>query len=146
MKLRQMLPILGIAEPQTALSTQKLRRRGSKLDAYEGMVDHLVKEDGGYHASVIYDRLRSAGYRGSYKLVQRYVQAYKQQSSALAYMRFETEAGFQAQVDCGEFVVDRNDGTTKKYYCFFMILGYSRKLYAGTDISRQYAHSDLCHS
>ena len=44
-------------------------------------------------------------------------------------MRFETEAGFQAQVDFGEFQVENADGTIRKLYLFSMILGYSRKPY-----------------
>ena len=45
-------------------------------------------------------------------------------------MRFETEPGYQAHVDFGEFQFDRADGTTGKIYLFSMILGFSRKIYA----------------
>ena len=45
-------------------------------------------------------------------------------------MRFETEPGYQAQVDFGEFKVARPDGGVTKLYLFSMILGYSRKMYA----------------
>ena len=45
-------------------------------------------------------------------------------------MRFETETGYQAQVDFGEFQITRPDGSVTKLYLFSMILGYSRKLYA----------------
>ena len=48
----------------------------------------------------------------------------------MAYLRFETEPGFQAQVDFGEFLVVNADGSVDKYYLFPMILGYSRKIYA----------------
>jgi hypothetical protein len=44
-------------------------------------------------------------------------------------MRFETEPGYQAQVDFGEFQVAEADGSVKKLYLFSMILGYSRRMY-----------------
>jgi hypothetical protein len=45
-------------------------------------------------------------------------------------MRFETEPGFQAQVDFGEFAIEHANGHVEKLYLFSMILGYSRKIYA----------------
>jgi hypothetical protein len=44
-------------------------------------------------------------------------------------MRFETEPGFQAQVDFGAFQVENADGSIRTLYLFTMILGYSRKIY-----------------
>jgi len=54
----------------------------------------------------------------------------KGRQQQIAYVRFETLPGCQAQVDFGEFVVTQPDGTQKKLYLFAMILGYSRKMYA----------------
>jgi transposase len=48
----------------------------------------------------------------------------------IAYMRFETEPGYQSQVDFGEFQFERGDGTIGKIYLFSMILGFSRRLYS----------------
>lgn len=48
----------------------------------------------------------------------------------MAYMRFETEPGYQAQVDFGEFQVAKPDGSVTKLFLFSMILGYARKMYA----------------
>jgi hypothetical protein len=48
----------------------------------------------------------------------------------VAYMRFETEPGYQAQVDFGEFQVAKADGSVEKLFLFSMILGYSRRMYA----------------
>lgn len=45
-------------------------------------------------------------------------------------MRFETEPGYQAQVDFGEFQIESGNGKVEKLYLFTMILGYSRKIYA----------------
>ena len=103
--------------------------RESKLDPYEGSLRAWLKEDPEYKATWIYDHLRPLGYTGGYDLVKLKVHELKEESQRIAYMRFETEPGCQAQVDFGEFQVAREDGTIGKYYLFSMILGYSRKIY-----------------
>ena len=70
------------------------------------------------------------GFCGSYEIVKRKVSKLKNQRQALAYMRFETEPGYQAQVDFGEFQIAHADGHIQKLYLFAMILGYSRRIYA----------------
>ena len=47
----------------------------------------------------------------------------------MAYIRFETEPGLQAQVDWGDFQIQGSDGKTTTIYAFVMVLGYSRALY-----------------
>ena len=105
------------------------RPRGSKLDPYGKMIEDWIESDGEYTAVWIYDRLVPLGFTGSYEIVKRKVHAIKEQKHRIAYLRFETEPGYQAQVDFGEFQVDRPDGRVDKYYSFSMILGYSRKPY-----------------
>jgi len=82
-----------------------------------------------YTATWIYDRLSAMGFYGSYEIVKRKVSAIKAERQKVAYMRFETEPGYQGQVDFGEFQVEQADGSVKKLYLFSMILGYSRKMY-----------------
>ncbi len=136
---RQIAKRLGISRPtvhkylQDPEACERGRRpvlRESKLDPYEGNIRAWLKEDPDYKATWIYDRLKPLGYTGSYDVVKRKVHELKDESQRIAYMRFESEPGCQAQVDFGEFQVMREDGTTSKYYLFSMILGYSRKIYA----------------
>ena len=89
-----------------------------------------LKEDPAYQATTLYRRLRQAGYAGGYTLVKDAVQAHKEERQRLAYIRFETEPGVQAQVDFGDFQVALPGGAKKTYYLFSMILGHSRMLYA----------------
>jgi len=105
-------------------------KRDSKLDPFIGNIEAWLEDDILYTGTWIYDHLISLGFDGSYEIVKRRVKALKTEHSRLAYLRFETEPGFQAQVDFGEFQVVNADGTIDKYYLFSMILGYSRKLYA----------------
>jgi transposase len=106
------------------------RKRDSKLDPYVGNIEAWLGDDILHTATWIYDHLVSLGFDGSYEIVKRRVKAIKTERSRLAYIRFETEPGYQAQVDFGEFQVLNADGTIDKYYLFSMILGYSRRIYA----------------
>jgi transposase len=104
--------------------------RQSLLDDYKARVEQWLNEDDGYTARWIFCRLTPLGYSGSYERVKLFVRLQKLERSRVAYLRFETEPAHQAQVDFAEFVVERSDGTERKYFLFVMILGYSRMLYA----------------
>lgn len=119
-----------IDNPELAFEPFKGRTRTSKLEPYENNIKAWIEEDGSYRATWIYDRLTNMGFTGSYEIVKRKVRAIKAEYQKVAYMRFETEPGFQAQVDFGEFQIENANGTTTKLYLFSMILGYSRKIYA----------------
>ena len=109
--------------------TREKAKRKSLVDPYRDNIAAWLEEDGEYRATLLYDRLRAMGFTGSYEIVKRQVHQLKAEQQRVAYMRFETEPGFQAQVDFGEFQVANADGSVKKLYLFSMILGYSRKLY-----------------
>jgi len=104
--------------------------RKSMLDPYKGNISAWLAEDMEYKATWIYDKLRPMGFSGSYEIVKRAVHEIKDERQQIAYMRFETEPGFQSQVDFGEFQVENADSTIRKIYLFAMILGYSRRIYA----------------
>ena len=102
--------------------------RVSVLAPYHGMIgDWLVQQE--YRATKVYDLVQLEGYRGSYDVVRRYVKTVKEDRDRIAYIRFETMPGQQAQVDFGDFQIVNGDGTTSTVYCFIMVLGYSRHMY-----------------
>ena len=107
---------------------KKEKRKLSILEPYTQVIrDYLGQDD--YQATWIYDRLKRMGYAGSYDTVKTYVRTIKGQKTRLAYARFETEPGLQAQVDWGDFQVQEPDGKTLTLYAFVMLLGYSRAMY-----------------
>lgn len=118
-----------IEAPESCLKIPKSYQRKSILDPYHGTIKAWLDEDEYYTATWIYDRLVNQGYTGSYETVKRKVGTLKKRKQKIAYMRFETQPGHQAQVDFGEFQVELPDGSIKKLYLFSMILGYSRKIY-----------------
>lgn len=110
------------------LPVYKKQVRVSKLEPYHGMIsDWLSQQD--YLATRVYDLLQIQGYANSYDVVRRYVKREKEERDRIAYIRFETLPGQQAQVDFGDFQVNNEDGTTTTIYCFIMVLGYSRHMY-----------------
>ena len=119
-----------IDHPELAFAPARRRTRRSQLDAYQDNIRAWLEEDSNYRASWIYDRLTTMGFAGSYEIVKRRVRQIKDNYHKVAYMRFETEPGYQGQVDFGEFQVFNADGSVTKLFLFSMILGYSRKMYA----------------
>lgn len=134
---RQIAKKLGISrntvkkymENQGYPEERKTIQRKSLLDPFDGNIAFWLNEDLEYTATWIYDRLCNMDFTGSYEIVKRKVYKIKSERQRVAYMRFETEPGFQAQVDFGAFQVENADGSIRKLYLFAMILGYSRKIY-----------------
>jgi transposase len=105
--------------------------RPSKVDPFLDQIEaYLDDRYGNQRATWINEQLVKAGFDGGYEIVKRAVRKIKGRKQRLAYVRFESMPGEQAQVDFGEFLVTLPDGSVKKYYLFAMILGYSRKLFA----------------
>jgi transposase len=100
----------------------------TKLDPHRRAIDDFLSEDA-YQATWIYDRLKRMGYTGAYESVKVYVRGVKEQKKRLAYLRFETEPGLQAQFDWGDFQIMEADGRVTTVYAFVMLLGYSRAMY-----------------
>lgn len=119
-----------LADPSAVIRGRKKVVRPSLLDRFKGMIDAWLNEDEDYTASWVYDHLVPMGFKGSYQIVKRWLRGEKEKKRRIAYLRFETEPGAQAQVDFGEFVVERPGQEPLRLYCFVMILGFSRKLYA----------------
>lgn len=106
----------------------KVTNRTSGLDPYYRMIgDWLKAED--YKATRIYELVSLQGYQGSYETVKRYVSKIKQERDRVAYLRFETHPGLQAQVDLADFKVVIEADVEITLYVFIMVLGFSRHMY-----------------
>jgi len=107
---------------------RKRSNKPSLLDPYKQIIqDYLQQEP--YSAMWLLERIRHQGYTGCYELVKQYASGIKGQQQRLAYIRFETEPGLQAQVDWGDFQVQELDGRITTVYIFVMVLGFSRAMY-----------------
>jgi transposase len=106
----------------------KAIHRQSQLNPYHGLIEGWLSQQD-YQASRIHELVQMQGFKGSYTTVRRYVEKFKQKRDHVAYVRFETLPGQQAQVDFGDFVIECGDGKKLTVYCFIMVLGFSRKMY-----------------
>lgn len=103
--------------------------RPSILDTFKPTIESWLESDNELQASLILDRITKMGYTGGYTIVKDLVREMKATNNRIAYIRFETEPGRQAQVDFGDFGVVEPDGRGSKVYLFSMMLGYSREPY-----------------
>jgi len=94
----------------------------------------------GLTAVRLWRELRERAYAGGYTAVKRAVRNIRPDPVAPFEVRFETPPGEQAQVDLARFEVEFTDepGVTRIVWLFFMVLGYSRLIWA-----RFVVHQDL---
>jgi len=109
-------------------SSNKRQQRTSLLDPYRQVIQDFLDEDD-YKATWIFDKLKNLGFTGGYEIVKRHVARIKEKKTSLAYIRFETEPGMQAQVDFGDFQITEADGSTTTVHAFVVVLGFSRGMY-----------------
>jgi transposase len=100
----------------------------SILEPYRQFIDDHLESDN-FRATWLFDRIRHLGYNGGYDTVKIYVRGVKERLSRLAFIRFETEPGKQAQVDWGDFQIIESFGATSTVHAFVMLLGFSRAMY-----------------
>lgn len=108
--------------------TGKVKGGDSILVPYHQIINDYLEDDD-YKATWIFDRLRMIDYPGSYETLKNYVRDIKEQKTRLAYARFETEPGLQAQCDWGDFQIEEPNGKSSTVYAFVLLLGYSRAMY-----------------
>jgi len=108
---------------------RKKQRRESILTPYHQIIRDWLDEDD-YRATWIFEKLKGLGYTGGYDTVRYFVRNVKRQKAQLAYIRFETEPGRQAQMDWADFKVLNDNGTSFFVYLFVLVLGFSRAMFA----------------
>jgi transposase len=99
-----------------------------------------------FNATKLHRELVEKGFSGSYTLVKEAVRPLRQQFRAaeLAYMRFETPPGKQAQVDWGTRTVPIG-GEMIRIHIFVMVLGYSRSIYVEFTLDERLETLLQCH-
>jgi transposase len=115
--------------------------RPSKLAPYLDYLRERVTAFPDLSAVRLTRELRERGYKGAYTAVKRFVAAIRPESQPKPFeVRFETPAGYQAQVDFARFVTSFTDepGVVRIVWLFSMVLGHSRHIFA-----RFVMHQDL---
>jgi len=78
--------------------------RTSDLEPYHKLIEGWLSQED-YKATRIRDLVVMQGYQGGYETVKRFVSKVKKKRDRVAYIRFETIPGLQAQMDFGDFKV-----------------------------------------
>jgi transposase len=119
---------------QKAISEEKIpsypsRIRISKLNPFKDYIK-IRLNDGVTNAVKLLREIKQRGYTGGISILRDFVLPLRQEQKRQAWIRFETMPGEQAQVDWAHFLGEDPDGIRYRFYCFTMLLGYSRCLYA----------------
>jgi transposase len=104
--------------------------RPSLLDPYKAFILATLETYPRLRATRLWAMVRTRGYPGSVLQVQRYVRTVRPAARAEAYLRLDTLAGEQAQVDWASFGTIRVGSTTRHLSCFVLVLSWSRACYA----------------
>ena len=104
--------------------------RPSALDPYKAFIITTLEQYPRLRATRLWAMVQARGYPGSALQVQRYVRTVRPAARAEAYLRLDTLAGEQGQVDWGNFGTIRVGSTTRFLSCFALVLSWSRACYA----------------
>ncbi len=102
-------------------------KRASKLDPFKDQINLLLETDPEVSAQVIGQKL--IGYTGGKSILSDYIKTIRHQHNRKAFIRFESLAGEQFQVDWGHFGSLTYGKAGRKLYCMGVIECHSRMLY-----------------
>jgi transposase len=95
-----------------------------RLDPYRGIIQARLQAYPLLTAQRVFEEIRASGYAGGYTRVKDYVREIRPRPPLEAVQRFETPAGFQAQVDFATFNLPWG-----RRYALLVVLGYSRLIW-----------------
>jgi transposase len=124
---------------------RKKRTYVSKLDPFKPYIDTILKDDPSFNREVLYQNLKKQKYEGGITILRDYAAVKAAEITQKAVIRFETEPGYQAQVDWKILNTQMVNGGFKKLYAFTMVFGYSRAPFVIHTTSMDQATFLLCH-
>jgi transposase len=116
-----------VGRPQGAAAPA--HRPLSVLAPYYAFVEQTLREYPTLRSTRLYDMLSERGYPGSPRTVREYVARVRPEPKAEAYLRLETLAGEQAQIDWAHVGKVAVPGGERALWVFVIVLSYSRALW-----------------
>ena len=103
------------------------QKQPSKLDPFKDYLKQRI-DIGVFNCVKLLKEVENMGYTGKSTILRDYIKPFRQRQAAV--MRYETPAGYQAQVDWGSVgkIYDVR-GILKTVYCFVMTMACSRYMY-----------------
>ena len=111
-------------------SSKNRVKRGSKLDAYQDLIETWLEKDRHVKAPVVLQKLYEHGFDGKITIVRDYLLKIRgPRKRREPFMRFESLPAEQMQIDWGHFDSLTYGETKRKLYALAVIESYSRMLY-----------------
>jgi transposase len=104
--------------------------RPSVLDPYRSFVLDTLQRYPELVSTRIYDMLAERGYTGSLRTLRRFALQHRPKVAREVYVRIETLAGEQSQIDWAHVGHIRVPGGRRPLYCFVLLLRHSRAMWA----------------
>jgi transposase len=101
--------------------------KNGKLDSFKPFIDTILQDDPTYNRVLLQERIKKQGYTGEISILRHYAREKSSELQQKIVLRFETEPGYQAQVDWMYLGMQNIKGKMQKVYGFVMVMGYSRK-------------------
>ncbi len=120
-------------------------QRSSKLDPYRLIIKEMVEQYPKIKAPVVLRHIKEKGFEGEVTIVRDYLRTLKRDATTRqAFIRFESDAGQQMQIDWGHFGSLIYGGTSRKLYALAVIESHSRMLHVSFTHSQKQAVLHQC--
>jgi len=101
------------------------KKRKSKLDHFKSHIRSVLEEEPLFNCEVLHRNLKAMGYTGGISILRDFAKETRDEIQREVVRRFETQAGYQAQMDWKVLPKEHWRGIS----AFVMVLGYSRTPY-----------------
>jgi len=112
-----------------ALDQHRAVVRKSKLDAFKPMIHDLLESYPDITGVRVCEELTASGFDGGRTIVMDYLRKIRPRPKKAPVVRFETQPGYQGQMDWSPYTVNFTRSGRQKVLCFSYILGFSRRQY-----------------
>jgi transposase len=113
----------------------------SKLDPYRDLISDMLEQYPGVKAPVILQHLEAKGFDGKITIVRDHLRELRGRSKfKKAFIRFESDPGYQMQVDWGHFKSLDYENGRRKLYALAVVEAHSRMLYVHFTHSQKQEH------